>query len=97
MTASIDRGLLRHVGLCVTEVKTIDFVASRGGEVLWRESEVKPATIMMINGLIGKGLLERQLRHDVGRVFLRLTDQGRSVAAQLEVMSAAPRIEVARA
>jgi DNA-binding MarR family transcriptional regulator len=94
VTAPIDRGHLRQVGLNVAEVKTLSFLAQNSGEARWHGHIVKPDTQAMIDGLIGKQLVELVTRFG-GAVYLRLTDQGRTVAAQLEAMSVAPKIEVA--
>jgi DNA-binding MarR family transcriptional regulator len=96
MTAPIDRGHLRKVGLQLAEVKTLSFLAQSGGETRWYGHIVKPETQVMIDDLIGKQLVELVGRFG-GAIYLRLTDQGRSVAAQLEAMNVAPKIEVASA
>lgn len=93
MTAPIDRGHLRQVGLKLSEVKTLSFLAQNGGETRWHGHIVKPETQAMIDGLIGKQLVTLVTRFG-GAVYLRLTDQGRTVAAQLEAMSVAPKVEV---
>lgn len=94
MSTPLDLAHLRKVGLNAAEVKTIGFLAKNGGETPWYPVNVKPETRAMIDKLIEKQLVELA-RH--GRLYLRLTDQGRSVAAQLEAMDAAPKIEVASA
>jgi hypothetical protein len=93
VTADIDRGHLRQVGLSAFEVKTLSFLAQNGGEVRWHGHIVKPETQLMIDGLISKRLVELVGRFG-GAIYLRFTDQGRSVAAQLEAMSVAPKVEV---
>lgn len=93
MTAPIDRGHLRQVGLSLPEVRTLSFLAANGGEQRWHGEAVRPETRAMIDVLIAKNLVE--LIERFGRaIYLRLTEQGRSVAAQLEAMSVAPKVVV---
>jgi DNA-binding MarR family transcriptional regulator len=93
MTAPIDRGHMRHVGLTLPEVKTLGLLAEQGGDIRWYGERVKPETNLMIDVLIGKGLVELVTRFG-GAIHLRLTDQGRAVAAQLEAMNVAPKVVV---
>lgn len=93
MTAPIDRGHLRQVGLNIAEVKTLTFLAQNSGETRWYGHIVQPDTQAMIDGLINKQLVELVSRFG-GAIYLRLTDQGRAVAAQLEAMNVAPKVEV---
>jgi len=93
MTASIDRGHLRQVGLSLAEVKTLGTLAENGGEVRWYGEKVRPETNQMIDVLVSKNLVQLDKRFG-GAVYLRLTDQGRSVAAQLEAMNVKPKVVV---
>jgi DNA-binding MarR family transcriptional regulator len=93
VTAAIDRGHLRQVGLTLPEVKTLSLLAQNGGEQRWYGEGVRPETQAMIDVLIGKNLVELVERYGKA-IFLRLTDQGRSVATQLEAMNVAPKVIV---
>lgn len=90
MTVAIDRSHMRQVGLSMPEVKTLTFLAQNGGEQRWYSEQVRPETTAMIDVLITKNLVELVQRYG-GAIYLRLTDQGRSVAGQLEAMTVAPK------
>jgi len=91
---TVDTGHLRQVGLTLPEVKTIEMLAGRG-EMLWKPEYAKPEARELIGVLVDKQLVACEREVPSGRVFLRLTDQGRAVAAQLEAMLVRPKVEVA--
>lgn len=83
---------LRTVSLHAPQVKFLEMLAARGGEIAWDWSKVKPEAKAMLADLINKGLiLDREYvthaRQAVGRLVMRLTDQGRQIAEQLEKMA----------
>ncbi len=90
---SPDLGHLRQVGLTHFEVQTITLLARSSGEVTWYPERVKPLTRQCMDQLIGKQLVAVLNRGGV--LAIRLTDQGRSVASQLEAIDVKPKIEVA--
>lgn len=93
MTAAIDLNHLRQVRLTPMEVQTINLLAKNGGEIAWYPQAIKnPDTVPRIDSMQHRGLIEIVQRF--AGLYLRLTDQGRAVAAQLEAMSVAPKVEV---
>ena len=89
----VDSPHMRQVGLSFPEVKILTFVAQSAGEILWKPEYAKPESRAFVDKLLQKQLVESISRD--GRGYLRLTDQGRSVAAQLDAMMVAPKVEVA--
>ena len=87
----IDLGLLRQVALTAFDVNTIKVLMKTGGEALWNASIVKPETKAMIQLMIDKKLIE-MVERPLEPTKIRLTDIGRSAAAQIEAsMQAAQR------
>lgn len=85
MTATIDRAHMRQVRLHVMEVKTLSALAQMGGE---RNADtIDPSWRPWFISLMEKQLIEPCAPHEGATVFLRLTDQGRAVAGQLEAMT----------
>lgn len=91
---ALDLAHLRNVGLSAPEVKTISFLAEKG-EMLWRPEYAKPESRELIGVLVDKGLVSCERETLTDRVYLRLTDQGRTVAVQLDAMMVAPKMELA--
>jgi hypothetical protein len=97
MTTPIDLEHLRHVRLTPMEVQTITLLARNGGEIAWHPKAIKnPETIRRIDDLQLRDLVQIVKRFPE-QLYLRLTDQGRAVAAQLETMSVQPKVEVNQA
>lgn len=93
MTASIDRGALRHAGLSGFDIKTIKGLVDRGGETAWYPHNKPGWLFVAVESMIARDLVvvvERPLQG----MFMRLTDFGRFMAEQLEAMDVAPKIEV---
>lgn len=93
---TIDLKHLREVALTAFEVKTVTLLAKSGGEFAWYPRVVKPLVAELVDVMQHKGLAEIIDRGNGlnERFFLRLTDQGRNVASQLDAMSVAPKVEV---
>lgn len=96
MSAKLDAGLLRQVGLTAFDINTIGVLVKSGGEAAWYPNNVKPFTRQMIDAMIKKGLVEIT-SGPTGGQYLRLTDLGRQAATQIEAMNVAPKVEVNRA
>ncbi len=90
---TVDAAHMRKVGLSVPEIKVLEMLATRG-EQMWKPEYAKQESRDLVTVLIDKGLVSCEQDTSNGRVYLRLTDQGRSVAAQLEAMAVKPKIEV---
>lgn len=72
------------------EVKILEFVAERGGEIPWDWSRCREDVVAVVRRMIDDKRLLSDLRAE-GRI--RLTDQGRSALAQIqEQVRRAPRI-----
>lgn len=93
--SSLDLDHLRSVRLTPMEVQTINLLAKSGGEITWYPKAVKnPETFARVDALQRRGLVQIVTRYPE-TLYLRLTDEGRTVAAQLEAMSVAPKVEIA--
>jgi len=86
---------LRTVSLVLPQQKFLEMLADRGGEIPWDWSKVNPQAKAMCADLINKGLiLDREYLLHAGQargaLYLRLTDEGRSVVDQIKAMIIAP-------
>lgn len=84
--------LLRTVKLELPQLKFVEYVADRGGEIPWAWNKLRPEAKAMVADLINKQImLEREyVTHAAqmsGSLYLRLTDQGRQVADQIRAMA----------
>lgn len=81
-------GQLAQVRVTHPQLKFVEFLAERGGEVPWDWSKCREDVKAMVADLINKRLVvEREYASHAaapGRLYLRLTDHGRSLVAQLE-------------
>lgn len=99
MSTPIDRGLLRdaagQVGLSRFDMDTLKGLVARGGETGWypQSGNKSERFFTAVQSMIDRGLVIIIERPLVGQ-FMRLTDKGRNVAAQLEAMDVAPKIQV---
>ena len=91
MNSKIDRAHLRQVGLTRFDIQLLSLLSKSGGEYPMPET-IEARALMQIT--IDKGLVEVVARF-AERSFVRLTDQGRAVVGQLEVMAVQPKVEVA--
>ncbi len=89
MLSADGKALLRHVRLTVPEIKFVDMIAERGGELAWDWGKLTPPAADMVRGLIVKGVLVESIRASAPS-RLRLTDGGRQVVDQIRKMSVAP-------
>lgn len=94
VNGKVDSAHMRQVGLSYAELKIIGLLAQNGGEFLWKPeyAQNEAEQRAYIAKLEAKQLITRDQRDN--RTYIRLTDQGRSVAAQLEAMMIAPKVEV---
>jgi hypothetical protein len=81
---------LRQVGLTVFETKLLGLLMKSGGEYPMPSTPEARARLEITRG---KGLVEVVQRFGE-RQFVRLTDEGRVVCAQLEAMTVQPKLEV---
>jgi hypothetical protein len=84
--------LLRKVRVTTPELKMLEYIADRGGEIPWDWSKCAPPAKAMIANMINNELvIEREyVTHAaqlVGELKLRLTDQGRAVLAQIQAVT----------
>ncbi len=81
-------GQLASVRITHPQIKFLEFLAGREGEVEWDWAKCRPDAAAMVADLINKQLvLEREYSTSAlvsGRLFVRLTDSGRSIVSQLE-------------
>ncbi len=82
------KALLRHVRLDTFEIKMLDMIAGRGGEIPWDWTKVKPEAQKKILELVGKGCVMELERGN--STYLRLTDGGRNVVDQIRKMTVKP-------
>lgn len=90
-----DKSQLRTVSLQPPQYNFLAMLASRGGEIPWDWSKVKPDAKAMLADLINKGLIidREYVTHAAqvrGRLMLGLTDQGKQVAEQIGKMTVSP-------
>lgn len=99
MAPAINTGHLRSVALSVAEVKTITLLTKNAGEVEWHGENASPAARAVIERMVQKRLIEHVNRGTALSPVpkIRLTDEGRAVAGQLEAMAVKPKIEVTSA
>lgn len=91
MSSKIDTAHLRQVALTRFDIQLLALLMKSGGE--YPVPETMEARALMETSRV-KGLVEIVERIGA-RAFVRLTDQGRAVAGQLETMAVQPKIEVA--
>jgi hypothetical protein len=89
-----DKAHLRQVRLELPQMKMIDYLAKRGGEIPWDWSKVSSEAKAMLADLINKQLvIDREYVTDArqarGVLRLGLTAQGRAIAEQIEKMTLA--------
>jgi hypothetical protein len=81
-------GQLASVKITQPQLKLLEFLAQRAGEVSWDWAKCRPDVAAMVADLINKQLvIEREYSTSAlvsGRLFIRLTDSGRSIVSQLE-------------
>ncbi len=78
-----DIGLLVPLRVTSVEVKMLEFLSSRGGEVSWDWSRCRDDVRAMMRGMIDDKQLVSEVQRD-GRGYVRLTDRGRSALSQVE-------------
>jgi hypothetical protein len=86
----IDTAHLRRVGLTEFDTKLLGLLMKCGGEYPMPETAQGRAAVETTRG---KGLVEVIQRFGM-RSFVRLTNEGRIVCAQLEEMTVQPKLEV---
>lgn len=89
MNSKIDLPHLRQVRLTVFETKVLGLLMHCGGEYPMPDTQIARSGL---EGLRAKGLVE--MSQVSQRAYVRLTDEGRTVCAQLEAMTVQPKIEV---
>ena len=112
MSGAVDNSHLRHAALSAFDVQMINMLARTGGEQPWyperNTAGKRELVIDLMNNLWRRNLIfictsdgsliSTPLQPTAsGRYFIRLTDEGRAVAAQLEAMQVAPKVEVVSA
>lgn len=90
MNSKIDTAHLRQVALTAFDIRLLGLLAKSGGEYPVPETIEARALLEMTRV---KGIVEIVERFGA-RPFVRLTDQGRAVVGQLEMMAGQPKIEV---
>lgn len=88
MLSGSEREHLQSVSLAVPQVQFLEMLAERGGEVPWDWRKVNPAAKAMLADLINKALIidGERVTHAAqlhGDGYMRLTDNGRAVVAEL--------------
>ena len=99
MTDQHALGRLRHVGLSGFDVMILSNLMKTAGEFGFYTGGVAPEQLPRVieglDALATRGLITVDAaRSTTSRIVLRLTDNGRTVCAQLEKMSVQPRVEV---
>ena len=89
MNSKIDTAHLRRVALTAFDVRLLGLLMKSGGEYPMPETLDGRAALERTRA---KGLVEVVERF--ARPFVRLTDEGRAVCSQLEVMAKQPKLEV---
>ena len=90
MNKKINTAHLRSIGLTEFDTKLLGLLMKCGGEYPMPETAQGRAAVETTRG---KGLIEVVQRFGI-RSFVRLTDEGRAVCAQLEAMTVQPKLEV---
>lgn len=90
MNSKIDRAHLRQVGLTRFDIQLLSLLSKSGGEYPVPETMESRA---LVEATRDKRLVEIVVRFGE-RPFVRLTDEGRTVLAQLETMAGQPKVEV---
>jgi hypothetical protein len=90
MNSKINTAQLRQVALTAFDIKLLSLLSKSGGEYPVPETVEARAHLETTRC---KGLIE-VVSGFAERSFVRLTDQGRAVVSQLEVMAVQPKIEV---
>lgn len=89
---------LAGVSITHPQVKFLQFVAERSGEIPWDWRKVeRPDARAMVTDLINKRVLaEREYVTDAaqvqGRLHLRLTDMGRAIVARIDASVSKSRV-----
>jgi len=86
----INAAHLRRVGLTAFDTQVLGLLMKCGGEYPMPQS---PEALSRLKITCDKGLVEVVVRFGQRKV-VRLTDEGRTVCAQLEAMSVQPKLEV---
>jgi hypothetical protein len=92
MNGKIDTAHLRQVALTSFDIQLLGLLSKSGGEYPVPETSVARA---LLERTRDKGIVEIVERFG-SRAFVRLTDQGRVVVEQLEVMAVQPKIEISQ-
>jgi hypothetical protein len=90
MNSKIDTAHLRQVDLTRFDMQLLWLLMQNGGEYPMPETAEARA---LVEKTRGKGLVEVVKRFGI-RSTVRLTDEGRTVCAQLETMYVQPKLEV---
>ena len=88
-------GALQELRVSQPEMRMLEFVAGRGGEISWDWSLVKPTAKAMIANMINAGLvIEREyVTHAAelhGILKLAITDKGRAVVDAIKKATVKP-------
>lgn len=90
MNSKINTAHLRSVGLTAFETQLLGLLMKCGGEY---PMPTTPEARSRLEVARRKGIVEMVERFGQ-RSFVRLTDEGRAVCAQLEAMAVQPKVEV---
>ena len=90
MNSKIDRTHLRQVALTQFDIQLLSLLMRTGGEYPMPETPEARAGV----AACGAKNLVTIIKRNGERDRVRLTDEGRIVLAQLETMSAQPKVEV---
>lgn len=99
MTDRHELGRVRAAGLSPFDIKVLSTFMETGGEFPFYVDRLKPETkaaqINGMNSLIARDLIEVDMMRSNGhRWMVRLTDEGRSLCAELEKMNAKKPVEI---
>jgi len=88
-------GALQELRVSQPEMRMLEFVAGRGGEISWDWTLVKPAAKAMVANMINAGLvIEREyVTHAAelhGILKLAITDKGRAVVDAIKKATVKP-------
>lgn len=92
MLSTDSKAHLRHVKLELPQMKFLEMLADRGGEIPWDWHKVKPDAKAMLADLINKGLIidREYVTHAAqarGSLHMRITDEGRQVVETIKRMA----------
>ena len=90
MNSKIDRGHLKQVALTMFDIQLLSLLSKSGGEYPVPETVDARARLELTRA---KNLVQIVERFGE-RPHVRLTDEGRTVVAQLETMAVQPKVEV---